>query len=350
MSHMRLKKLGNTGLLVSEICLGTMTFGSGEGLWRTIGQLDQPAVNSIVRAAFDQGVNFVDTADVYHAGRSEVTTGEALRGLGITRDQFVVATKVHGRMGPGPNQLGLSRAHILHAVDQSLARLKLDYIDLYQIHGVDALTPLEETLGALDDCVRVGKVRYIGLCNLPAWQIAKALWISDKHNLERFQSVQAYYTIAGRDLEREIVPLAADQQLAILPWSPLAGGLLSGKFSRDDKGPEGSRRASFDFPPVDKDRAFRVIDAMRPIAKSHGVSVARVAIAWLLHKEPVTSVIIGAKNTEQLQDNLAAADLKLTSEDMATLDKVSALPPEYPGWMVDRLSSDRLGLLNPSRS
>jgi aryl-alcohol dehydrogenase-like predicted oxidoreductase len=347
---MRLKKLGNTGLLVSEICLGTMTFGSGEGLWRAIGQLEQPAVNSIVRAAFDQGVNFVDTADVYHAGRSEVMTGEALRGLGITRDQFVLATKVHGRMGPGPNQLGLSRAHILHAVDQSLARLKLDYIDLYQVHGVDALTPLEETLSALNDCVRAGKVRYIGLCNLAAWQIAKALWISDKRGFERFQSVQAYYTIAGRDLEREIVPLANDQQLAILPWSPLAGGLLSGKFSRDDKGPEGSRRASFDFPPVDKDRAFRVIDAMRPIAKSHGVSVARVAIAWLLHKEPVTSVIIGAKNTEQLQDNLAAAELKLTSEQMAALDKVSALPPEYPAWMVDRLSSDRLGLLNPSRS
>jgi aryl-alcohol dehydrogenase-like predicted oxidoreductase len=347
---MRLKKLGNTGLLVSEICLGTMTFGSGEGLWRAIGRLEQPAVDSIVRAAFDHGVNFVDTADVYHSGRSEVMTGAALRNLGISRDEFVLATKVHGRTGPGPNQSGLSRAHILHALDQSLERLKLDYIDLYQVHGFDALTPMEETLGALNDCVRAGKVRYIGLCNLPAWQIAKSLWISDKRNFERFQSVQAYYTIAGRDLEREIVPLANDQQLAILPWSPLAGGLLSGKFSRDDRGPEGSRRASFDFPPVDKDRAFRVIDAMRPIAKSHGVSVARVAIAWLLHKAPVTSVIIGAKNTEQLHDNVAAVELKLTSEDMATLDKVSALPPEYPAWMVDRLSSDRLGLLNPSRS
>jgi aryl-alcohol dehydrogenase-like predicted oxidoreductase len=347
---MRLRKLGNTGLLVSEVCLGTMTFGSGEGLWRSIGQLGQPAVNDIVREAFDRGVNFVDTADVYHVGRSEVMTGEALRNLGITRDEFVLATKVHGRMGPGPNQLGLSRAHILHAVDQSLERLKLDYIDLYQVHGYDALTPLEETLSALNECVRAGKVRYIGLCNLPAWQIAKALWISDKRNLERFQSVQAYYTIAGRDLEREIVPLANDQQLAILPWSPLAGGLLSGKFSRGERGPEGSRRASFDFPPVDKERAFRVIDAMRPIARAHGVSVARVAIAWLLHKPAVTSVIIGAKNTEQLLDNVAAVELKLTSEDMAALDKVSALPPEYPGWMVERLSQDRLGLLSPSRS
>jgi aryl-alcohol dehydrogenase-like predicted oxidoreductase len=347
---MRLKKLGNTGLVVSEICLGTMTFGGGEGLWRAIGRLEQPAVDSLVGAAFDHGVNFVDTADVYHAGRSEVMTGQALRNLRIARDQFVVATKVHGRTGPGPNQSGLSRAHILHAVDQSLERLQLDYIDLYQIHGFDALTPIEETLGALNDCVRAGKVRYIGLCNLAAWQITKALWVSDKHNLERFQSVQAYYTIAGRDLEREIVPLAQDQQLAILPWSPLAGGLLSGKFSRDEQAPEGSRRASFDFPPVDKERAFRVIDAMRPIAKSHNVSVARVAIAWLLHKPPVTSVIIGAKTPEQLHDNLAAADLKLTQEEMTTLDKVSALPPEYPGWMVERLSADRLGLVSASRS
>ena len=347
---MRLKKLGNTGLLVSEICLGTMTFGSGQGIWGTIGKLDQPAVDGIVREAFDQGVNFVDTADVYHGGRSEVMTGQALRNLGIAREQFVLATKVHGRMGPGPNESGLSRIHISKAVDHSLERLKLDYIDLYQIHGFDPLTPIEETLGALTDCVRAGKVRYIGLCNLAAWQIGEALWISEKRNFERFHSVQAYYSIAGRDLEREIVPLCEDQELAILPWSPLAGGLLTGKFSRDNAGPEGSRRASFDFPPVDKDRAFRVIDAMRPIAKSHGVSVARVALAWLLHKPPVTSVIIGAKTTEQLQDNIAAVDLQLSNEDMAALDKVSALPPEYPGWMLERQSSDRLGLINPSRS
>jgi aryl-alcohol dehydrogenase-like predicted oxidoreductase len=347
---MRLKKLGNTGLLVSELCLGSMTFGTGDGLWRAIGKLEQPAVDELVRAAFDHGINFVDTADVYQEGRSEVMTGQALRNLGIARDQFVLATKVHQRMGPGPNQSGLSRTHILHAVDASLQRLKLDYIDLYQIHGVDALTPMEETLDALNDCVRAGKVRYIGACNLAAWQIAKALWISDKHHFERFQSVQAYYTVAGRDVEREIVPLCSDQQLAILPWSPLAGGLLSGKFSRDDTGPEGTRRAQFDFPPVDKERAYRVIDAMRPIAKAHAVSVARVAIAWLLHKSPVTSVIIGAKTVEQLNDNIGAVDLKLSGEQLAALDKVSALPSEYPAWMVDRLSADRLGLVNPSRS
>jgi aryl-alcohol dehydrogenase-like predicted oxidoreductase len=344
---MRMKKLGNTGLIVSEICLGTMTFGGGEGVWKAIGQVDQSSVDGIVRTAFEHGVNFLDTADVYHAGQSEVVTGKALKSMGLARDEFVLATKVHGRMGPGPNQLGLSRAHILHAVDQSLKRLQLDHIDLYQIHGLDPLTPLEETLDALNDCVRAGKVRYIGLCNLAAWQITKALWISDKRGFERFQSVQAYYTIAGRDLEREIVPLAQDQQLAILPWSPLAGGLLSGKFSRDGKGPAGTRRVQFDFPPVDKDRAFRVIDAMRPIAEAHHVSVARIALAWLLHRPPVTSVIIGAKTSEQLLDNLAACDLKLNAEELATLDKVSALPEEYPGWMLERQSADRRGAASP---
>jgi aryl-alcohol dehydrogenase-like predicted oxidoreductase len=347
---MRMKKLGNTGLVVSEICLGTMTFGSGEGFWKAIGQLEQPAVDGIVRTAFDQGVNFLDTADVYHGGRSEVMTGQALKNLGLARDQVVLATKVLGRMGPGANQSGLSRAHILNAVDASLERLQVDYIDLYQVHGVDPLTPLEETMSALNDCVGCGKVRYVGLCNMSAWQIAKSLWISDQRGYERFQSVQAYYSIAGRDLEREIVPLANDQQLAILPWSPLAGGLLSGKFARDAKAPAGSRRAEFDFPPVDKDRAFRVIDAMRPIAAAHKVSVAQVALGWLLHKPAVTSVIIGARTREQLVDNLAACDLQLSTDEMATLDTTSALPPEYPGWMLERQSSDRLALVKAVRS
>ena len=343
---MRMKKLGNTGLIVSEICLGTMTFGGeSQGIWAAIGQLGQDAVNGIVRTAIDRGVNFLDTANVYHAGRSETLTGQALKTLGIARDSVVVATKVLGRMGPGPNQSGLSRAHILHAVDQSLERLQLDYIDLYQIHGRDPVTPLEETLGALNDCVRAGKVRYIGLCNLSAWEITKALWISQREGFARFESVQAYYTLAGRDLEREIVPLAHDQQLAILPWSPLAGGLLSGKFARDGKGPDGARRTTFDFPPVDRDRLFNCIDAMRPIAQGHGVSVARVALAYLLHKPHVTSVIIGAKTNEQLLDNIAATELRLGEAEMATLDKVSALPAEYPGWMVERQGGDRLALI-----
>jgi aryl-alcohol dehydrogenase-like predicted oxidoreductase len=339
---MRMKKLGNTGLLVSELCLGTMTFGSGEGMWAAIGQLQQSDVDALVRAAIDQGINFFDTANVYSGGRSEIATGQALRNLGVPREQIVLATKVLGRMGPGPNQLGLSRAHILNAVDESLKRLQMDYIDLYQIHGADPLTPFEETLDALNDCVRAGKVRYIGLSNLAAWQIAKALWISDKRSFARFESIQAYYTIAGRDIEREIVPLARDQQLAIMPWSPLAGGLLSGKFSRDAQAPEGARRATFDFPPVDREKAFRIIDVMRPMAQARNVSVARIALAWLLHQPHVTSVIIGARNRVQLDDNIASTTVTLTPEELATLNQVSALTPEYPGWMLERMSIDRL--------
>ena len=338
---MRIKKLGNTGLLVSELCLGTMTFGNSGGMFAVVGQLQQSEVDGIVRAAFDRGINFVDTADVYHSGQSEVMTGQALRNLGVPRDQFVLATKVFGRMGPGANQAGLSRAHILSAVDASLKRLQLDYIDLYQIHASDPQTPLEETLDALDTCIRAGKVRYIGLCNLQAWQITKSMWISDKKGLARFESLQMYYSIAGRDIEREVVPLASDQRLAILPWSPLAGGFLSGKFARDGKGPEGARRTSFDFPPVDRDRAFNVIDAMRPIAQAHGASVARVALAWLLHQPHVTAVIIGAKNRDQLVDNVAATELQLSAQELETLGKVSALPPEYPGWMLEFQGRER---------
>jgi aryl-alcohol dehydrogenase-like predicted oxidoreductase len=338
---MRMKKLGNTGLLVSELCLGTMTFGNSGGMFAQIGQLQQSEVDGIVRAALDGGINFIDTADVYHAGQSEVMTGQALRNLGVSRDQFVLATKVLGQMGPGVNQAGLSRAHILSGVDASLQRLQLDHIDLYQIHGSDPHTPLEETLDALDACVRAGKVRYIGLCNLQAWQITKALWISDKKNLARFESLQMYYSIAGRDLEREVVPLANDQRLAILPWSPLAGGFLSGKFSRDGKGPDGARRTTFDFPPIDRERAFNIIDAMRPIAEAHGVSVARVALAWLIHQPHVTSVIIGARTRDQLTDNLAATGLKLNARELQTLNEVSALAPEYPGWMLEMQGRNR---------
>ncbi|HEY4646605.1 MAG TPA: aldo/keto reductase [Steroidobacteraceae bacterium] len=347
---MRMKKLGNTGLIVSEICLGTMTFSDGEGRWSVLGRMEQSAVDDLIKSAVERGVNFFDTANVYSNGVSETMTGRAIRNLGLARDSFVLATKVLGRMGPGVNQAGLSRAHVLSAVDASLKRLQLDHIDLYQIHGRDPLTPLEETLDALDACVRAGKVRYIGLCNLSAWETTKSLWISDQHHLARFESVQAYYSIAGRDLEREIVPLANDQRLGVLPWSPLAGGLLSGKFARDAQGPEGARRTTFDFPPVDRERAFAIIDVMRPIAAAHGVSVAQIALAWLLHQPHVTSVIIGARTREQLLDNIGATGVELSATERDQLDKVSALPAEYPGWMLERLSADRLASLGERSS
>src|SRR5580698_8010926 len=340
---MRMKKFGNTGLVVSELCLGAMTFGGSEGIWAQIANVEQAAADELVKTALAGGVNFFDTANVYSAGRSEEILGQALRNLGIARDQFVMATKVLGRAGPGANQLGLSRYHIMAALDASLKRLQLEHVDLYQIHGTDPLTPIEETLDALDDCVRAGKVRYLGVSNHAAWHIAKSLGISERRQLARFESIQAYYSIAGRELEREIVPLANDQQLAILPWSPLAGGLLSGKFTRDAQGPEGARRTTFDFPPVDREKAFRIIDVMRPIAERHQATVAGVALAWLLHQGAVTSVIIGAKNPEQLQQNIAASDVRLTPEDLAALNKVSALAPEYPGWMLERMGQDRLG-------
>ena len=338
---MRYRLLGRTGLFVSEICLGTMTYG-GKGRWAPIGRLGVPEAQAQIKSAFDAGVNFIDTANVYSEGDSERIVGEALANLKLPREDLVVATKVRVRMGSGPNRVGLTRAHIMNEADASLRRLALDHIDLYQIHGVDQVAPLDQTLRALEDLVRAGKVRYIGLSNHAAWQIMKGLGISEREGWNRFESIQAYYSIAGRDLEREIVPVALDQNLSILVWSPLAGGLLSGKFSEASTGPEGARRTSFDFPPVDRARAFRCVEAMRPIAAAHGVSVARIALAWVLQKPAITSVIIGAKTQEQLADNLAAADLKLSDAEMSALDEVSRLPREYPGWMFERQLADRL--------
>ena len=339
---MRYRPLGRTGQFVSEICLGTMTFAGGASFWRAIGTLDQAQSTALVGRALEKGVNFIDTANVYSEGQSEVQLGQALRDLGVKREDVIVATKVRGRTGQGANSVGLSRGHIMDQIAGSLKRLGLDHVDLYQIHGFDPVTPIEETLRALDDCVSRGLVRTIGCSNLAAWQIMKALGISERRGFARFETVQAYYTIAGRDLEREIAPLVEDQGLGVMVWSPLAGGLLSGKFSRDGKGPEGTRRAVFDFPPVDRERAFSVVDAMRPIAEAHGASVARVALAWLLQRKAVMSVIVGAKTIEQLDDNLAAAKLTLGADEIATLDKLSALPPEYPGWMIARQSDGRV--------
>jgi len=286
-------------------------------------------------------VNFFDTADVYSEGQSEVLLGGALRELGVPRADVIIATKVRGRVGPGPNAVGLSHGHIMDQVAGSLKRLGLDHIDLYQIHGFDPVTPIDLTLRALDDLVSSGLVRTIGCSNLAAWQIMKALGISRERGYARFETVQAYYTIAGRDLEREIVPLVEDQGLGVMVWSPLAGGLLSGKFTRANAGPNDARRVKFDFPPVDREHAYDVIDAMAPIAKAHGVSIARIALAWLLQRKCVMSVIVGAKTIEQLDDNLAATAITLSKEDLATLDAISALPPEYPGWMIERQSSQR---------
>lgn len=333
---MRHHPLGRTGLFVSELCLGTMTFGGTDGFWSKIGEVQQADADRLVGAALDGGINFIDTADVYSGGLSEQITGQALKNLKVPRENVIVATKVLGETGTGPNARGASRGHIMDGVKASLKRLQLDHIDLYQIHGFDPATPIEETVRALDLLVRQGHVRYVGVSNWAAWQIAKALGIAERWGLSRFESLQAYYTVAGRDLERELVPMLRSEGVGLMVWSPLAGGLLSGKFGRDQQGEQGSRRTTFDFPPVDKDRAYDCIDAMRVIAQARGVSVAQIALAWLLHQPQVTSVIVGAKRPEQLADNMAATQVALTAAELEQIDAVSRLPAEYPGWMFER--------------
>jgi aryl-alcohol dehydrogenase-like predicted oxidoreductase len=337
---MKYNLLGNTGLKVSELCLGTMTFG-GKGYFKAIGSLQQDIVDDILRTSVDAGINFIDTANVYSEGMSEELTGQAIHNLGLNRDVLVIATKVRGKMGEGPNDSGLTRKHIMQQVELSLKRLKTDFIDLYQIHSYDPLTPLEETLQALDDLVRSGKVRYIGASNMAAWQLMKALDYATYNRLAKFVSLQAYYTVAGRDLERELIPLLNDQKLGLMVWSPLAGGLLSGKYNRDEQNKEGGRRANFDFPPVNRDRVFNIIDVLQPMAQEKGTTVAQLSLAWLLHQPAVSSVIIGANKMEQLHDNLKATDVKLTSEELQKLDEVSQLPQEYPAWMLERTGGDR---------
>ncbi len=338
---MKYNLLGNTGLKVSELCLGTMTFG-GRGFWTAIGTQDQQTADNLIRRAVEAGINFIDTANVYSEGLSEEITGRAIRNLGLRRDDLVSATKVRGRMGEGPNDVGLTRKHIFDQIDASLKRLQLDHVDLYQIHSYDPLTPLEETLDALNDLVRSGKVRYIGASNLAAWQLMKALSHSAHHRIAKFVSLQAYYTIAGRDLEREIIPLLKDQQTGLMVWSPLAGGLLSGKYSRAEEAKGDGRRANFDFPPVNKERAFNIIDVLQELAPQKNATVAQLALAWLLHQPAVTSVIIGANKIEQLEDNLKAPAVNFTEEELKRLDEVSQLPAEYPAWMFARTYPDRL--------
>ncbi len=333
---MKFRQLADTGVFVSELCLGAMTFGGKGQIWENIGGLDQAAADGIVHRALDAGINFIDTADVYSAGESETMVGKAIAGR---RHDLVLATKVRGRMGQGPNQVGLSRVHIINSVEASLKRLNTDYIDLYQIHRSDWLTNIEDTLRTLDDLVRAGKVRYIGCSNLPAWYLMKSLAVSREQRLERFKCTQSFYSLAGRDLERETLPLLKDQGLGLLVWSPLAGGFLSGKFTREG-GDETARRAKFDFPPINKDKGFAILDVLGPIAKAHSVTVPQIALAWILANDAVSSVIIGAKKIAQLDDNLKSIDVTLTAEDLKALDDVSKLTPEYPAWM-DVLGSDR---------
>ncbi len=336
---MRYNLLGRTGLLVSELCLGTMTFG-GKGFWQVIGKQGQDEVNTLISRSMDAGINFIDTANVYAEGQSEELLGHALKGK---RHDLIVATKVRGRMGKGVNQVGLTCGHIMQAVEDSLRRLQTDFIDLYQIHGFDAVTPLDDTIRTLDMLVQSGKVRYIACSNLAAWQMMKANGISERHGWSRFESVQALYTLAHRELEREIVPLVEDQQMGVLVWSPLAGGFLSGKFSREnEQNPEGARRSNFDFPPINRERVFDILDVLRDVASEQSVSVAQIALAWLLHQKIVTSIIIGAKTIEQLDDNLASVQVKLSDDQLKRLNDISAPLPEYPAWMIQRQSSERL--------
>ena len=332
---MKYRRLANTGVYISELCLGAMTFGAE---WEIIGALRQKEADALVNRSINAGVNFFDTADVYSTGDSEEILGRA---LATKRRDVVIATKVRGRMGTGPNDVGLSRLHIIRACEASLNRLGTDYIDLYQIHRADPETNIEETLSALTELVRAGKVRYIGCSNLEAWQLMKALGISERRNFESFVCTQSYYALVGRDIELDTIPLIEDQGLGLLVWSPLAGGFLSGKFTREGSLDDNARRTSFDFPPINKERAFGIIDMMRPIADAHSASVAQVALAWLLAKPAVTSIIIGAKRMEQLDDNLAAVDLKLTNEEITSLDEASTVTTPYPAWM-NTLGDDRL--------
>ncbi len=342
---LRYRKLGNSGLFVSELCLGTMTFGGDKDIWGLIGNLQQEQADELMKFALEAGINFIDTANIYGHGGSERIVGQSLKNLGVRREDIVLASKVLGPMGDGPNARGASRGHIMSECKASLERLQTDYIDLYQIHGFDPATPIEETLEALNTLVQQGHVRYVGLSNWAAWQVMKAIGITQARNLCPIVSLQAYYTLVGRDLEREVIPMLASEKVGLMVWSPLAGGYLSGKYEGPDVSEE-NRRAKFDFPPVDRARGSAVITTMREIAggkqiDGEPVNVAQIALAWLLHQDAVTSVIIGAKRPDQLKDNIRAAQVHLSDDELSALDEVSRLPEEYPGWMMKMMAGYR---------
>lgn len=338
---MKYNFLGNTGLLVSELCFGTMTFGSS-GMWQAIGGVDQKGANDLMKQVVDAGINFIDTASVYSFGQSETLLGQSIKDLGLNRNDLVIATKVRGKMGEGKNNIGLSRYHIFQSVDESLQRLQLDHIDILYVHGVDLFTPIEEIVRSLNDIVLTGKVRYVAVCNWPAWMVMKALGIAEKNGWNKFVGMQYFYSLSGRDIEREILPLAADEKLAVMPWSPLAGGFLSGKYTRENEKAGNSRRDSFDFPPVNKEKGYDIIDVLNEIGKNYEVKAAEIALAWVRQQPLVTSTIIGAKNPEQLKSNIHSTELTLTTDELKHIDEVSALPKEYPGWMLERQGSDRI--------
>lgn len=339
---MKYNYVGNSGLMVSELCFGTMTFGGQDaGMWTNIGQLQQKEVNEMLNAVIESGINFIDTANVYSYGQSEQLLGQGLKDLGAKRDEIVIATKVLGRMNDHPNSAGLSRYHIFGSVEASLKRLQLEYIDILYVHGVDPKTSVEQIVKSLNDIVNSGKVRYVAICNWPAWMVAKAQAIAHFRGWHKFIGLQYYYSAVTRDIEHELIPMAKDHQLAIFPWSPLAGGFLSGKFTR--KGSDGSdaRRAKFDFPPIDKEKAYDLVDVMASIAEVHNASTAQVALAWVRHQKGVTSTIIGAKTLDQLKSNIGSTNIELTPEDLQKIDEVSPLPMQYPGWMTERQSTYR---------
>jgi aryl-alcohol dehydrogenase-like predicted oxidoreductase len=338
---MEYRQLGSSGLRVSALTLGTMTFG-GRDRFSLVGDTDVEGATRQIDMCLDRGINFIDTANVYSGGVSEEILGEAIKGR---RDRVLIATKARMPMGSGPNDAGLSRHNLIAECEASLRRMQTDHIDLYQVHEWDGQTPLEETIEALDTLVKSGKVRYVGASNYAGWQLMKALGVADRHGYQRFVTQQIYYSLQSRDAEYELVPLAVDQGIGILVWSPLAGGLLSGKFRRADKGLEGSRALTdWAEPPVrNEEQLLDTIEVLVEIGDAHGVSAAQVALAWLLGRPGVVSLIIGARTDEQLEDNLAAADLELTDDDRARLEEVSRPPLIYPHWHQAKTASDRLG-------
>jgi aryl-alcohol dehydrogenase-like predicted oxidoreductase len=343
---MKYRRLGNTGLIVSEVALGTMQFGGKMNM----GNLGQEATTKMVKLALDRGINFIDTADVYSRGESETLLGNALKGV---REEIVLATKVRLPMSDNFNRSGATRVNIMRGVESSLKRLQTDHLDLYQVHGWDSNTPLEETLRTLDDLVRQGKTRYIGLSNHLSWQAAVALSLQERMGLEKYATAQMYYSLVGRGLEHEFQSFAQYANLGILVWSPLAGGFLAGKYSRAHPAPEGTRFADAgQFVPFDKEMGYRVVDTLKEVAGRHGVSSARAALAWVLSRPAVASVIIAARKPENLEDNIKAVDLTLSEEDTKLLDTASDPGVPYPKWMVQQLDvaeDPRPNVLNPER-